>query len=244
MSCKLGDVRKGPDEQTYACFKVDSRSSSWIARDATVRQLYHDTERWSDVRLPLCDEYGCLTTCGGRLRLERAMAIAWLPAEEDGYRATLVRCDREVVPENVTWVGVRRRAPTPTTRIPPCVEHVVAVASTHTTIDSAYKAAGLRPSTFWNYLAKGVALHPDVQVCAGVQHLVDERLKSAYASLRDRSGSMKELIERMPQIEHVPEYYNQLRVLRRSDSLEPSSDAKDNVSQDVDGQVDGKADAT
>ena len=219
----LGDRRRGPDDDEYACFDVHSRSSSWISRTANVRRLYHDTDQWSDVQLPLCKEDGAMYTSGGRVRLERALALGWhAPTAECNYRATLCRCDAGLVADNVQWEGAQRDDDASSDRavrtltLPPSLARVARLAPE--CVD-AYEIAvqlNLRISTVWNYLAKAVAR--DASLAPAVRRLVDARIVGAYDALVDadeHTGSLAQLMERMADdITGIPECHNQLRALR------------------------------
>ena len=222
----VANRRQGPDEDEYACFQVHSRSSSWISQTATVRHFYHDTERWSDIQLPLCKEDGAMYTSGGRLRLERALALAWHPRATDGdecrYRATLRHCDGGIVADNVQWEGVVRTdealaaAQRPSHSMPPSLERVARLAPDCVDAHEIAVQLRLKMSTVWNYLAKAAAR--DALLARAVRHLVDPRIVVAHDTLvdvEDHNGSLRELMERMTaDVTGIPDCYNQLRLLR------------------------------
>jgi len=75
----VGDARRGPHGREVRCFDASGwRSSRWVDEDGTAFRLLHRPERWSRA-LPLrCDEHGAMCF-GGHVRVEQALARAWLP---------------------------------------------------------------------------------------------------------------------------------------------------------------------
>ena len=106
VAVHVGAARRGPDGREVRCFDASSwRSSRWVAEDGTGFRLLHRPERWSRA-LPLrCDEAGVMCFAG-HLRVEQALARAWLPLALPPRRhppATRIDARHPLCAGNVQW---------------------------------------------------------------------------------------------------------------------------------------------
>ena len=178
----VGAARKGPDGREVRCFDATGwRSSRWISEDGTGFRLLHRPERWSRA-LPLrCDEHGVMCFAG-HVRVEQALARAWLPLALPPRRhppATRIDARAPLCAGNVRWqCGVDEgdesdeeehdtesesdgdEASTvvmlPAPRLAPCVARALDLASRAGTLDDLATACGTSAETALGYLSKGV----------------------------------------------------------------------------------------
>lgn len=180
----VGNARKGPGGSEVRCFDASSwRSSRWVAEDGTGFRLLHRPERWS-AALPLrCDEHGAMCFAG-HVRVEQALARAWLPLAVPPRRhPPATRIDQRVplCAGNVRWQCADFRgvdevdeeeydtesesdygdeASTvvvlPEPRLSPCVAKALDLAASVGTLEDLATACGTSVETALSYLSKGV----------------------------------------------------------------------------------------
>tara|TARA_Y100000748_G_scaffold279072_1_gene257186 strand:+ start:283 stop:918 length:636 start_codon:yes stop_codon:yes gene_type:complete len=205
-----GDLRScNIDGKEYACFMINKRSSHWISEDAEVRRLFHDTEKWSDIIVPRCNGDGVMCTTHN-LRLERALALGW-HIERQGKKAVMKRTKDGLTKDNVTWNGVENNKKNREDYIPPSVQKAVDVAIKYGDIKYVIRECIVKEATAWNYLATGSAL---VHNAHELRRLVMD-VAPHYDALKDKSGSLTELVNRLPpDVASIPFVMNKLRILR------------------------------
>lgn len=203
------------DGREYRCYDVCGRCSHWMAEDATMRRLYHDTDGWSEPLLPRVD--GDQLVANNGQRLERALCNAWVG---EGGGAALRDPVRGLRADNVGGYRGGTRvvatiAPPPRRRCPACVVRAMQGAAVHADVYALSTQLGVGVATAYNYVAKGVAL---LGPTAGVAELVDARLRAAVAALDDLRGALTALRGALPLEEGVWESldvpYVQLRIAR------------------------------
>ena len=183
VAVHVGAARRGPDGREVRCFDASSwRSSRWVAEDGTGFRLLHRPECWSRA-LPLrCDEAGVMCFAG-HLRVEQALARAWLPLALPPRRhpaATRIDARHPLCAGNVQWQcgadGAHEggedesdedsdqesdeEASTvivlPEPRLAPCVAKALDLAASVDTLEDLATACGTSAETALCYLSKGV----------------------------------------------------------------------------------------
>jgi len=186
---RVGDARVALDGVEYRCCETTgTRSALMIARDGTLRRLYGDTGRWTSPQAPrLHDEDGSLR-CGRNMRLERALARAWL-GDDGGVGASLARPEEGLMADNVVYRG-RRRQPTRPPGLSACEGRALAAATRGEGVRGIHdvaRACEITTATAWTYLARAAcsARATDDDLAHLLEALVDPALLAAMRAAAD-----------------------------------------------------------
>ena len=204
------------DDLAYRCFESKQRCSLWISAQADLVRLYHDTGMTRPER-PRCDVDG-IVRCGGRFRLERALADAWLCQGTLKTHASTIEDHRFPTASNVEYRGVRHAPCADGTRLAPFEQRVAdALGREDASIEDVVTACGVSHKTAWSYVSRLISKSASVHEALAIVH---PTIAESLRDMEDVSGSLTSVYERVAQhvpgdvLADVPCVWEQLRVAR------------------------------
>ena len=192
-----GDARLGPHGTVLRCFDPRLRSSAWISQCGEMFTLYHDTDVWSTMSHPRCDESGSLRVSGNNQRLERALAEAWVARPDTNTMcwAQVRNAVDGLHASNIEWKyggSTRKRVES---RVPNCIRGVASALSESGTDSLAELAARchLSESTVLSYLCKGLCNDASLVPVELLRPLVGDDIMGAL-QLVDATGPLGDVV--------------------------------------------------
>ena len=149
------------------------RSTLYTSKEGALYRKYHDTGVWKGP-LPVCIDCAGVARGPGNRRLEAVVAAAF---DDDAGEETF----RGVAPSRAPPAYLRRA--------------LASLAYRPDTVQAFARKCGIEISTAWNYASRVVEYWPHAHTLASA--LVHPPLMSAIRRTADRSGSLRELMNRI-----------------------------------------------